>query len=125
MQALWICLAIIGTTLLGALDNLIRYANIIKVEKEDGAHLDFSLASKIPIIKIHERKSVRARRKRKRHLDFIRVHILLQVIRQAIDPNMPYLFKTAKLSRSRTICLHDGIYTSTSHETRRVSDDVC
>lgn len=104
------------TTLLGALDNLIRYANIIKVEKEDGAHLDFSLASKIPIIKIHERKSVRAEKEKEAFGFYLSTHPIAE-IRQAIDPNMPYLLKLQNYrGPARFVCM---IVFTRQHRTKR------
>ena len=47
-------------TLLGALDNLLLYANIVRVENEEEIRLDFSIASKIPITRLAERCSLRA-----------------------------------------------------------------
>ena len=80
------------TTLLGALDNLLRYANIIKVESEQQAHLDFSLASKIPITRISEKKSVRAEKEKEALGFYLSTHPIAE-IRDAIDPRLPYLLK--------------------------------
>ena len=79
-------------SLLAALDNLLRYANIIKVEGSGEPHLDFTLASKIPIVRISEKKSVRAEKEREAFGFYLSTHLIAE-IREAIDPQLPYLLK--------------------------------
>ncbi len=115
-------------TLLGALDNLIRYANIIKVESDNSARLDFSLASKIAIVRIAEKKSVRAEKEKEAFGFYLSTHPIAEV-RNAIDPNMPYLLKLQNYrGRARFVCM---IHFTRVHRTKRgdlmmfveVSDD--
>lgn len=116
------------TTLLAALDNLLRYANIIKVENDEKARLDFSLASKIPILRIQEKKSLRAEKEKEAFGFYLSTHPIAE-IRQAIDPNLPYLLKLQNYRGPvRFVCM---INFTRQHRTKRgdlmmfveVSDD--
>ena len=115
-------------TLLNALDNLLRYANIIKVENDERARLDFSLASKIPITRIHEKKSIRAEKEKEAFGFYLSTHPIAE-IRNAVDPNMPYLLKLQNYRGPvRFVCM---IMFTRQHRTKRgdlmmfveVSDD--
>ena len=116
------------TTLLAALDNLLRYANIIKVENDEQARLDFSLASKIPILRLQEKKSLRAEKEKEAFGFYLSTHPIAE-IRQAIDPNLPYLLKLQNYRGPvRFVCM---INFTRQHRTKRgdlmmfveVSDD--
>ena len=116
------------TTLLAALDNLLRYANIIKVENDEKARLDFSLASKIPILRLQEKKSLRAEKEKEAFGFYLSTHPIAE-IRQAIDPNLPYLLKLQNYRGPvRFVCM---INFTRQHRTKRgdlmmfveVSDD--
>ncbi len=115
-------------TLLGALDNLLLYANIVRVENEDQTRLDFSIASKIPITRLAERSSVRAEKEKEAFGFYLSVHPIAAV-RNAIDPSMPYLLKLQHYrGQARFVCM---INFTKLHRTKRgeqmmfvdVSDD--
>lgn len=115
-------------TLLGALDNLLLYANIVRVENEEEIRLDFSIASKIPITRLAERSSVRAEKEKEAFGFYLSAHPIAEV-RNAIDPSMPYLLKLQHYrGQARFVCL---ISFTKLHRTKRgdqmmfvdVSDD--
>lgn len=76
-------LDIIGLAWLAALDNLLRYANIIKVEGSGEPH-GFTRHQN-PIVRISEKKSVRAEKEKEAFGFYLSTHPIAE-IREAIDP---------------------------------------